>query len=82
MPNGKKICPYDDRFILDLAVKTDGLVISNDKYADLITEPQYTDLINKRVVMYMFVGNHFMPANDPQGRDGLRLDELIRQPAK
>lgn len=77
MPDGRKIVPYDDRFILELAVKTNGVVISNDKYADLITEPLFSDLINHRVIMYMFVGDCFMPAKDPQGRHGKSLDDLL-----
>lgn len=77
--NGKKIIPYDDRFILDVAIRYNGVVISNDKYADLVKEPQYKDIINNRVVMFMFVGDEFFPASDPQGRNGMSLDELLWQ---
>ena len=68
------------RFILDLAVATDGVVISNDKYADLIYEQngKYRDVINNRVIMFMFVADMFMIPDDPMGRDGPALEQLLR----
>ena len=57
------------------------MVISNDKYADLLHErPEYNDLINNRVVMFMFVGDHFMPAQDSNGRGAVHLDQLLLNP--
>lgn len=38
LPNGKSLISYDDRFILDLAHKMDGVVISNDNFRDLFDE--------------------------------------------
>lgn len=35
---GQRASSYDDRFILDLADKYDGVVISRDNYADLLNE--------------------------------------------
>ncbi|XP_067943925.1 NEDD4-binding protein 1-like [Watersipora subatra] len=84
MPGGKKIVPYDDRFILDLAVATNGVVLSNDKYADLLTEQggKYLDVINNRVIMFMFVNDLFMIPEDPMGRNGPSLDQLLRLPGQ
>ena len=68
------------RFILDLAVDTNGVVISNDKYADLIYEKngKYRDVINNRVIMFMFAGDMFMIPDDPMGRSGPTLEQLLR----
>lgn len=38
LPNGQSLISYDDRFILDLAHKFDGVVISNDNFRDLFDE--------------------------------------------
>lgn len=31
---------YDDRFLLDIAIEFDGVVISNDKFRDIINESE------------------------------------------
>lgn len=68
------------RFILDLAVATNGVVISNDTYADLTDERngKYRDVINHRVIMCMFAGDTFMIPVDPMGGDGPTLQNLLR----
>ena len=33
---GRTVTPYDDRYILDLAVKKGGVVVSRDNYRDLV----------------------------------------------
>lgn len=38
LPNGKSLISYDDRFLLDLALEFDGVVISNDNFHDLFDE--------------------------------------------
>ena len=72
------------RFILDLAVATDGVVISNDKYEDLLYEQKnkYTNIIRTKVIMYMFVGDTFMISHDPNGKTGPTLDQLLNPNAK
>ncbi|KAF3837333.1 hypothetical protein F7725_004797 [Dissostichus mawsoni] len=64
---GKRISSYDDRLMLQLAQKTDGVIVTNDNLRDLSDESVYT-----------FVGDHFMVPDDPLGRGGPHLDIFLR----
>ncbi|RXN29703.1 KHNYN-like isoform X3 [Labeo rohita] len=45
---GKRINSYDDRFMLDLAQKTNGVIVTNDNLRDLVDEsPVWRDIIKK-----------------------------------
>lgn len=81
---GKRMVCYDDRYILKLAVQTDGIVVSNDNYRDLCQEnAEFRKVIEERILMYSFVNDHFMPPDDPLGRAGPTLDNFLRaQPRK
>ncbi|GFO25340.1 nedd4-binding protein 1 [Plakobranchus ocellatus] len=75
------IASYDDRFILNLAVAEEGIVVSNDQYRDLQMERQsYHEVSTKRLLQFTFVGDHFMPPEDPLGRDGPSLDQFLCHP--
>ncbi|XP_067650737.1 NEDD4-binding protein 1-like [Haliotis asinina] len=77
---GKLVASYDDRFILGLAEKEDSVILSNDQYRDLMKEKSsWKKIIEERLLMYRFVGDHFMPAEDPLGRNGPMLDEFLRK---
>lgn len=77
--NGKTIASYDDRYILSLAEKEDGIVVSNDQFRDLCLEnPSYRTIVERRLLQFMFVNNHFMPPDDPLGRYGPHLDQFLR----
>jgi ribonuclease ZC3H12 len=55
---GKRVVCYDDRYILKLAVDTDGIVVSNDNYRDLIGEnDQFKKVVEERLLMYSFVND-------------------------
>ena len=55
---GKRVVCYDDRYILKLAVETDGIVVSNDNYRDLIGEKEeFKKVIEERLLMYSFVND-------------------------
>lgn len=58
---------------------TDGIVISNDKYEDLLYDQnnKYTNIIRSKVIMYMFASDTFMISQDPNGRTGPTLDQLL-----
>ncbi|XP_078132403.1 protein KHNYN [Sander vitreus] len=76
---GKRISSYDDRFMLQLAQKTDGVIVTNDNLRDLSDESLvWREIIKKRLLQYTFVGDHFMVPDDPLGRGGPHLDDFLR----
>ncbi|XP_037832321.1 NEDD4-binding protein 1 isoform X2 [Kryptolebias marmoratus] len=76
---GKRISSYDDRLILQLAHKTDGVIVTNDNLRDLSDESSvWRDIIKKRLLQYTFVGDLFMVPDDPLGRGGPHLDDFLR----
>ncbi|CAE1256213.1 ZC3H12 [Acanthosepion pharaonis] len=80
---GKLINCYDDRFILSLAEREDGIIVSNDQYRDLMQEKaSWKEIVEKRLLMYTFVKDNFMLPEDPLGRDGPMLDEFLRKSPK
>ncbi|TDG99548.1 hypothetical protein EPR50_G00195410 [Perca flavescens] len=76
---GKRISSYDDRLMLQLAQKTDGVIVTNDNLRDLSDESLvWREIIKKRLLQYTFVGDHFMVPDDPLGRGGPHLDDFLR----
>nr|CAB3267873.1 ribonuclease ZC3H12A-like [Phallusia mammillata] len=77
--NGRPMICYDDRFIVQLAASNGGVIVSNDQYRDLLHQnPTWTHTIQTRLLMYTWVGDLFMPPDDPLGRSGPSLDQLLR----
>ncbi|XP_015910945.2 probable ribonuclease ZC3H12B isoform X1 [Parasteatoda tepidariorum] len=77
---GRRLVCYDDRYILKLAVDSDGIVVSNDNYRDLLNEsPEFKKIIEERLLMYSFVNDRFMPPDDPLGRHGPSLESFLRK---
>ncbi|XP_072478552.1 protein KHNYN isoform X2 [Notamacropus eugenii] len=78
---GKRITSYDDRFMVKLAEKTDGVIVSNDQFRDLSDESvKWAEIIRERLLPFTIVGNIFMVPDDPLGREGPTLDELLKKP--
>lgn len=78
--NGKRVVCYDDRYIVKLAVDSDGIIVSNDNYRDLQTEnPKWKKFIEERLLMYTFANDKFMPPDDPLGRNGPTIDDFLRK---
>ncbi|KAI4808582.1 hypothetical protein KUCAC02_000639 [Chaenocephalus aceratus] len=76
---GKRISSYDDRLMLQLAQKSDGVIVTNDNLRDLSDESLvWREIIKKRLLQYTFVGDHFMVPDDPLGRGGPHLDIFLR----
>ena len=74
----KRILPYDDRFIVRLAMETNGIILSNDYFRDLLRENEsWRDTIENRVLPYTFVENFLMIPDDPLGAKGPTLDEFL-----
>uniref|UniRef100_A0AAZ3RZ22 C3H1-type domain-containing protein n=1 Tax=Oncorhynchus tshawytscha TaxID=74940 RepID=A0AAZ3RZ22_ONCTS len=72
------------RFIVKLAYKSDGIIVSNDNYRDLACEkPEWKKLIDERLLMYSVcqrqVRKEFMPPDDPLGRHGPSLENFLRR---
>ncbi|XP_069112055.1 NEDD4-binding protein 1-like [Argopecten irradians] len=79
--NGKLISSYDDRFVLELAEREDGVVVSNDQYRDLMKEKaSWRTLVEERLLMFTFAGDNFMIPEDPFGQHGPSLDQLLHKP--
>ncbi|XP_064489403.1 probable ribonuclease ZC3H12B isoform X2 [Ornithodoros turicata] len=77
---GKRMVCYEDRYILKMAAQTDGVVVSNDNYRDLVSENQdFKKVVDERLLMYTFVNDRFMPPDDPLGRHGPSLDAFLRK---
>ncbi|XP_057710568.1 protein KHNYN [Corythoichthys intestinalis] len=75
---GARISSYDDRFMLQLAQRTGGVIVTKDNMRDLLKESaQWRDIIKKRLLQYTFVGDHFMVPDDPLGRGGPHLDDFL-----
>ena len=76
----RKIVCYDDRFIVRLAAMTDGIIVSNDNFRDLVDEkPEWRETIEQRLLMFTFVNDIFMVPEDPLGRHGPMLDEFLQK---
>ncbi|XP_007230331.3 protein KHNYN [Astyanax mexicanus] len=77
--NGRRINSYDDRFMLHLAQKTDGVIVTNDNMKDLVDEsPVWKEIIKKRLLQYLFAGDNFMVPDDPLGRSGPHINDFLR----
>lgn len=77
---GERIASHDDRFLLHLADKTGGIIVTNDNFREFVTESvSWREIITKRLLQYTFVGDIFMVPDDPLGRNGPRLDEFLRK---
>ena len=75
----KRIVCYDDRFILKLATTNGGVIVSNDHYRDLLNEGDaWRETIENRVLMFTFAKDLFMVPDDPYGRNGPSLEQLLR----
>jgi hypothetical protein len=80
---GKRITAYDDRFIVQYAVCTGGVVISNDNFNDLYNEqPTWRDTITNRILQHTWISKDILMFQlDPMGRKGhLTLDQFLKFP--
>ncbi|NXQ60348.1 N4BP1 protein, partial [Anthoscopus minutus] len=76
---GERIAAHDDRFLLHLAAKTGGVIVTNDNFREFVMESfAWREIIQKRLLQYTFAGDIFMVPDDPLGRNGPRLDDFLR----
>ncbi|KAI5697359.1 hypothetical protein M8J76_004969 [Diaphorina citri] len=77
--DGKLQCAYDDRYIVQVATEYDGVIVSNDRYRDIMQEnDKWKATIERRLLMFNFVKELLIFPQDPLGRDGPSLDEFLR----
>ena len=76
--HGKAHNSYDDRFVLQYAFVKGGIVVSNDKYNDLKSEYPLNDVIEKRILKFVWADDILMFPTDPLGRDGPTLNDFLR----
>ncbi len=58
----------DDNAILQLAVAKNGIIVSNDNFKRYLNHSDdFKQVIEDRVLMYSFIDDTFMPAEDPLG---------------
>ncbi|XP_076846868.1 protein KHNYN isoform X2 [Brachyhypopomus gauderio] len=75
----QRINSYDDRFMLQLAQQTDGVIVTNDNMRDLVDESvTWREIIKKRLLQYLFAGDLFMVPDDPLGRGGPHINDFLR----
>ncbi|XP_065518321.1 NEDD4-binding protein 1 isoform X1 [Lathamus discolor] len=76
---GARIAAHDDRFLLHLADKTGGVIVTNDNFREFVTESiAWREIIQRRLLQYTFAGDIFMVPDDPLGRNGPRLDYFLQ----
>ncbi|XP_061578318.1 NEDD4-binding protein 1 isoform X2 [Cololabis saira] len=77
---GQRISSHDDRFLLHLAEKTDGIIVTNDNLRDFVdTSDTWRRIIQGRLLQFTFVEDHFMIPDDPLGKNGPHLDFFLRK---
>ncbi|XP_077307868.1 NEDD4-binding protein 1 [Lithobates pipiens] len=75
---GSRIASHDDRFLLHLAEKTRGIIVTNDNLREFVEEsPAWMQIIKERILQYTFVGDIFMLPDDPLGRFGPKLNDFL-----
>ncbi|XP_029687977.1 NEDD4-binding protein 1 [Takifugu rubripes] len=76
---GQRISSHDDRFLLHLAEKTDGIIVTNDNLRDFVdASDTWRRIIQERLLQFTFVEDHFMIPDDPLGRNGPHLNDFLR----
>ncbi|KAI7802522.1 NEDD4-binding protein 1 [Triplophysa rosa] len=75
---GQRISSHDDRFLLHLAEKTGGVIVTNDNLRDFVNQSEaWRRIIQQRLLQFTFVEDHFMIPDDPLGKHGPHLDVFL-----
>lgn len=62
---GRRKCSYDDRFVVEYAAVSGGVIVSNDKYEDLLEESEaFKEAIETRRIGFNFKGGTFSTTMD------------------
>jgi len=69
--------------ILDVAHRIDAVVISNDDFRDIRMEKEeYMNIVKSRVIGFFFLNDEFFVAQDPYGKNGPTLEDLLNRREK
>merc|ERR1712055_1044099 len=58
--DGRRITPYDDRYIVEYAVEHGGVIVSGDQFRDLKFKAEWAEAINTRLLEPIFVRDTIM----------------------
>ncbi|XP_055690673.1 NEDD4-binding protein 1 isoform X2 [Lutzomyia longipalpis] len=76
--NGFSLSSYDDLLIMQVAEANDGVIVSNDNFADLLGQNIAWDtIIGTRVVGFTWFKDQFFIPLDPYGRDGPKINDIL-----
>ena len=77
--DGRAHNSYDDRFVVQCAALMKAIIVSNDNYRDLLQEDcTLKNVIDNRVLKYVWVGNTLMFPPDPLGKNGPSLEQFLQ----
>ena len=72
---------YEDDFIIRNAIKTQGIIVSNDYFLDLIARsPDYREQIEKRLLPFNFIDGELWLPSDPLGKNQGSLETFLHRP--
>lgn len=72
---------YEDDFIIRNAIKTQGIIVSNDNFLDLIAKsPDYREQIEKRLLPFNFIDGELWLPSDPLGKNQGGLETFLHRP--
>ena len=72
---------YEDDFIIRNAIKTQGIIVSNDNFLDLIAKsPDYREQIEKRLLPFNFIDGDLWLPRDPLGKSQASLETFLHRP--
>ncbi|KAG8178247.1 hypothetical protein JTE90_000348, partial [Oedothorax gibbosus] len=79
--DGKTLSCYNDRFVVQLATQTGGIIVSNSNFKDIVLESEaFKKTVTERLLMFCFVGDKIVFPDGPLGKNGPRLKEFLAFP--
>ena len=79
---------YNFRFLIQAAAQNHGVIVSNDKFRDILSKLSSSNdflqhqTITERLLQFGYHEGDFMFPDDPYGRNGPSLNQLLSFPFK
>ncbi|XP_038964882.1 NEDD4-binding protein 1-like [Rattus norvegicus] len=68
--------------LIHLAEKTGGIIVTNDNLREFVSESvSFREIMSRRHLQYIFLGDIFMVPDDPLGRQGPQLEDFLQREA-